>query len=1087
MQGIYFQPRIALFTIAFGDDAPVPGGCRIGCIDRSGAAARTKQHADPVSNAKNGVLARQWRAGVMAESDIPDYGDLVSLIPGGVPQFIDAAFNLDKVTGTIRHFHERRESGGPDSTDKVTLVCLDEDAESGNFLARRDTAGIQRGRPVPVHYSWKAEKALRPFEDEWLPVPVFRKIGERADGTVRYAQGPSNWARVMIHSLGERDRDHNTHRIVVAFDMTIEEPGPDSTVTHALTQRDVSEGGEYQFVADEREYDWFLSAPWVKSWIEGVYTRHLRREKGRPLREDDFPNSFDALSLYITLLQVIADSKSLPRFRLIDPSQYVPVEVDLVLDIGNARTCGILIETQADQRTDLNDSYVLELRDLSMPYQRTREPFNSRIEFALARFGNEALSKDSGRSTPAFAWPSVVRVGPEATRLSAQAKRGEGATGMSSPKRYLWDEYPRQQEWRFNPVSGEDSNSEPPVVRGLFVQFVNNEGTPIEKLDDPRIRGRNSPYRDQVSDPVMSPRFSRASLMMFLLSEVISQALVTINAPGTRVARPSSDMPRRLRSIILTMPTAMTIVERNILRRMAEWAVDTTWRALGWERFLDKTDGLPKRECRLPPVVRCQWDEASATQLVYLYNEIVECYRGDIDGHFACYGRPRPVDGKETPTLRVASIDIGGGTTDLIVTTYVKEGDRATAVIRPIQEFREGFNVAGDEIVRAVIEEHVIRAIRDHLTDKLGYPDAKGLLTQLLGGDFGGQSERTKILRAQFAQRVLVPIALGLLGLYETRDPKQGPYNEVKTFNTFFAHTGYPPAALIDFFEGEVRRAGPRGFSLADVEIPFSLLDIDRTVHSAFDGVIADLCEVVHLYDCDVLLLSGRTSCFPAVQAAVYARLPVPAQAIIPLSRYHIERWYPFRSDNARIADPKTTVAVGAVLCALAEGYTEAFRFQSHELKARSTCRYLGDMEVSGQIRASRVLLGPIDLDDSKELEQEKPFEFQANVFLGFRQLKADRWPATPLYRLDFASSQAVQNARGRTPYNVTLAFRRKEEADRPPPGRVAADRDEGEIVIAGIEARDGTPVRKDELSLRLQTLKDWNGYWIDTGVFTIV
>lgn len=1024
----------------------------------------------------------------MMKAELPKYGGLISLIPSGPIQFIDAAFNLDKVARTTRHFHERVDQTAKraDGSTDVVLVCLDEDAESGNFYDRRASLGKTRPSPLPAHYSWKAEKALKPFENEWLPIPVLRKIGERGDGASRFAQGPANWARLYVHCLPERDQDNNTHRIVVAFDMTVEpQDGPEPTF--ALTPQDVSEGGEYQFVADEREYDWLVNSRWAMRWIEDVYRRHLAAAKGRALREDDFVNHFDAISAYVTLLQVVADSQCLPRFRLVDPAHYVPVEVDLVLDIGNSRTCGIMIETQADKPTDLNDSYVLELRDLSRPHLRYCDPFGSRIEFALARFGNEALSKDSGRSSPAFAWPSVVRVGPEAARLSAQAKQGEGATGMSSPKRYLWDEHPRQQEWRFNPISGEDVNTEPPVVRGLFVQFVNNEGAPIDALDDPRIRGRNSPYRDQLPDPVMNPRFSRSSLMMFLLSEVLTQALVTINAPGVRSARPSSDVPRRLRSIILTMPTAMTIVERNILRRMAEWAVQTTWRAMGWENFLFADRNAHKRECRLPPAVRCQWDEASATQLVYLYNEVVESFRGDIDLHFETFGRPRQIPGAGTrPTLRVASIDIGGGTTDLIVTTYVKEGERATAVIRPIQEFREGFNIAGDDIVRSVIEEHVIRAIRDHLIDKMGYSDARGLLTQLLGGDFGGQSERIKLLRAQFAQRVLQPIALGLLGEYELRDPKEGPFNDVKTFNSFFVHTEYPPASLIDFFETEVRRVGPRHFTLADVEIPFSLLAIDHTVHSAFNGVMSDLCEVVHAYDCDVLLLSGRASCFPAVQASVYARLPTPAHAIIPLNRYWVDRWYPFRGVDSRISDPKTTVAVGAVLCALAEGYTEGFRFQSHELKAKSTARYIGDMEVSGQIRASRVLLGPIDLDDPKEMEQEEPFEFQSNVFLGFRQLKVDRWPATPLYRLELANSQAVQNARSRTPYKVTLAFKRKEAAEQQGKNRPETDREEGELVIADIEARDGSPVKSSELTLRLQTIKDGNGYWLDTGIFTV-
>ncbi len=52
---------------------------------------------------------------------------------------------------------------------------------------------------------------------------------------------------------------------------------------------------------------------------------------------------------YITLLQFLGDVIALPHVKLIDtysidPS-LKPVNVDLVLDIGNSRTCGMLIET----------------------------------------------------------------------------------------------------------------------------------------------------------------------------------------------------------------------------------------------------------------------------------------------------------------------------------------------------------------------------------------------------------------------------------------------------------------------------------------------------------------------------------------------------------------------------------------------------------------------------------------------------------------------------------------------------------------------------------------------------------------------
>jgi hypothetical protein len=35
--------------------------------------------------------------------------------------------------------------------------------------------------------------------------------------------------------------------------------------------------------------------------------------------------------------------------------------------------------------------------------------------------------------------------------------------------------------------------------------------------------------------------------------------------------------------------------------------------------------------------------------------------------------------------------------------------------------------------------------------------------------------------------------------------------------------------------------------------------------------------------------------------------------------------------------------------------------------------------------------------------------------------------------------------------------------------------------------AADGEPARREELILRLQTLKSQEGYWLDTGIFSVV
>ena len=57
-----------------------------------------------------------------------------------------------------------------------------------------------------------------------------------------------------------------------------------------------------------------------------------------------------------------------------------PVEVDLVLDVGNSRTCGIMIERfPGEARVDLARSFPLEVRDLSRPEFSYSGLFESRV------------------------------------------------------------------------------------------------------------------------------------------------------------------------------------------------------------------------------------------------------------------------------------------------------------------------------------------------------------------------------------------------------------------------------------------------------------------------------------------------------------------------------------------------------------------------------------------------------------------------------------------------------------------------------------------------------------------------------------
>ena len=627
-----------------------------------------------------------------------------------------------------------------------------------------------------------------------------------------------------------------------------------------------------------------------------------------------------------------------------------------MLDVGNSRTCGLLIEAAGELGINLNDSYELALRDLSHPEVVHTKPFESRVEFAQAWFGKNHLSRLGGRAD-AFMWPTMTRVGPEATRLAARRRGTEGNTGMSSPKRYLWDEEPQTREWRFNVAYAQDQTAMP-AAGGPMAQLVNQKGEPLHLVD---------PDADSADHlPVFEPLYSRSSIMTFVLSEVLLQALTLMNSPQQRGRRAHAETPRRLRRIVLTLPTGMPLAERLIFRKRAEAARDLVWMMMGW-KLDDPAAPAPR--------VLTDWDEASCTQLVYLYTEVARNFGGDARRFFQITAKPRgrPADG----TLSIASIDVGGGTTDLIINSYHLEGAGTSVTLFPEQKFREGFNVAGDDILLRVVQGHVLPPIEAAMR-AAGIANPTDLMAELVGGDRGGEDVIQRNLRQQFALQIAHPLALEFMRAAETYDPTSGVVAaEPRPYDSFFSEGSKPSEEVVTFVNEAARKRGAKDFDLKATVFPVDLPSLDKTVRAEMARVLAPLAEIVHAYDCDVLLLSGRPSRLPGIRSLVMELLPLPPERVISLHEYRVGAWYPFRDARLRVEDPKTTVAVGAMIAALAQSQLPDFSFRSDLLRSKSIAKFIGKLDGGGRLQREDLVYRDVDLDNREYELPEVAFEFR--------------------------------------------------------------------------------------------------------------
>ena len=911
-------------------------------------------------------------------------------------------------------------------------------------------------------YTSALRNALHIFDRQWLPVSFFKGITTGGE----LESGPSNWARIYIASPNPAE-NQSLFRIVLAFDTELFN-AEESTKYAGPVLDDCSSMVRFRLVDELESLCKYACGEWQQEWIKDAYLERKNNKsenRENPLiknKEYKMRHYGEACAHYVTLISALQLLTKLPSIRLIraagmypdDPSvssrelQSHYVDVDLVLDIGNSRTCGLLVEFgTTDERTSLGAQppTALKLREIERPYRMSDEPFESRVEFLPANFGKSLYGRRSGRSsrTDAFWWPSPVRVGREAGWLATHSSGREGASGMSSPKRFVWDRARRPQPW-VNNRRARQANGRLPKISGPIASELSENGS---------LRPSTSAFSGVAA-------YSRGSMYMLMIAELVCHALVQINSPAYRYDRSDTDVPRRLRKIILTLPSATPLTEQNRMRIYVKQAIELVWRAYKWNNLLP---------LHIKPVLKFDWDEATCTQLVYLYNELEFKFIESPDYFFKLYGSGKK--GKHGGnSLRIGSIDIGGGTTDLMIIDH----ELYDRVILPKQLFRECIKLAGDDILKGLIESLVLPIIVS-AAESSGLEHARDRISYLFSGDSKGINREDQVRRSAFVNQVFVPCAVRLLTEYE-KTQHQTEDREIRFMLSEVIDQAAMDADVVSFLNDEIARQGARTLDWSSIEILIQPANISGIAHSVMATSLQDFCDVVRAYGCDMLLISGRPSGMLAIREIIKACAPVTPDRVIPMYGYRTANWYPFRSDDSRIWDPKTTTSVGAMLCHLLEGDYAHFVFEASEIKPKSTARFLGRMNQSGMIPEDEIFF--VNTDDDDKSFQEFEAVFTSWLDVGYRQLPYERWTTSLLYRVQFLNEDIARS----TPVPIKVKLKRSNDS---------FDDEDMEIIKEAfdfVEAtdRNGNDI-SDHLVCKLQTFKTMKkieaGYWIDSGV----
>ncbi len=909
---------------------------------------------------------------------------------------------------------------------------------------------------------------------KWLPMPMF-EMHNGVSADVPYA-----WCRVKIDRTGEGEMPGSyKYRFTWAFDTQI------STDDMAIFRPTFPVEG-----IDRLEFALCNQVSNLLSFMSPngdftVFSHYIAELLGL----DTSGSAYKYVGWYIYLINFIRKIGASPEVTLHRCPAEREIPVDLVLDIGNSRTCGLLFENG-----DFTKVAMLALRDLSDPSQTYDHPFDMRLVFRQADFANDIVIEDEDM----FRYPSMVRVGDEAKKLVYRSVQSEGlwasTTNYSSPKRYLWDTRMFKQKWEFL-----TTETDP-----LYIREAENIYVPgLSDMFD--AAGELIRDNDNVLETTDGhTHYSRASLMTFVLVEVLQQALMQINSVEFRKYG-DVNCKRILRNLILTCPTAMPKSEQIKLRQCAMDAFDAL-KAVYPEGKLPDIKVYPSveklaggHEDSVYGENNATWtyDEATCCQLVYLYAEIAQRYKGRAREFFDLKGHVRPeleAEGYKDKAITVASVDIGAGTTDVMVCTYMCSGnDEGTLTPRPI--FWDSFYVAGDDILRNIIQNVIIEApgsgdpemgsiysalsarleamsvdeiaaipimsssgfYRGVIGDLRSAEDnpkvmkelkqhlATGLLRNFFGVDSSMLDDRDRRCRVDFNTQISHPMAQFFMEQLRLHRPSR-VYSFVDIFNDI-----RPSEYLLDYF------ANHFGFRFEDLKWRFEPEHIADVVKSTMEKLMQQISVMLYAHNCDIIVLAGRPTSIDAITELFVKYLPVTPDRLVRLNEYRVGQWYPLADPEGYFRDQKAVVAVGAMVGYLAS--TQGFngmviQFNDMIKHFCSTdnyvCLYQSD-------RMGNTILTPTHNSENITLTV-----FPA--FFGAKQFDQPRYDGRPIY--------ALYNHSGRRSLRLTLSrdFQNDPEV----------------LTIEDITDQNGDQVPLDQVEFIGQSMINDGQHWLDKGEFEL-
>ena len=853
------------------------------------------------------------------------------------------------------------------------LIRVHQSGRPGRFiLPARDNSSEEIVRP---EYQARLKNSLRHFHHVWLPLPFFRTP---APGLL--AQGPANWVRGFITLNDEAATDIGT--LTLAFDTT---PGEDPSLQPH--HRDYDNRRHFGLCWQDKDIAGFIRQRWLDNWLREIFTDSTGLRADAPSSFDKHnPRDFTHQAHYLNVLELfhLALGETPVVILPVQPGQH-EVPVDLILDVGNQRSCGVLSEEHPGENNGLQYCRELQIRHLSAPSRVNNGLFSSETAFSASPFDPGGFSAASGRAD-AFCWPSTVRTGGEARQLTRPLHYGDGRQGVSNPCHALRDPHPLQNGWDYphhQPFSGK-------AILSPFTCLLNDQAELLSSLP-PGTRF-----------PVTEASFPPASLLMFQLCELLSHAFSQINSVQHRRQMPDSTRFRRLRNLTLILPGTTTAIEKAKAERLAHQAVEL----IRQQRAASPPGAKAEND---PGPVEIHVCDQGGGEFLWLYQQLSQAG----DPRQPCAGLiqqwQRQASASTVPEIRIAVLDCGAGSLDVSVTGYQLAGKNGPALrsLQPAHTYRALYDVAGESLLIDITRHFLFPALARFLRQS-GVERPAAIIRQLFLP--GVSCEGDNGWRRQFVAQFLRPLAVAVLESCHPAEPRGAsalPGMQGIAANFLPQH---PDPQVMSYFSARVSELSAKTIHSdpSEMSLSVSMAETDAFFGSEacrLSRLLSLICDNVTKERPDIVLIVGGNAILPLLRQRLAENLSLPPERIITPGTLLLSENIPFCRDGTPGQGKYNSILSVLIQQLISRRKLLAGCFLSQTPPVINLIREVGVLTENAQLPASEVL---ISLPAYPEAGTTADFEvfLQQRVILGFRGTDSEAGPALPLFILQPATEE---------------------------------------------------------------------------------